>query len=74
MDEAGAVVGGDDVDARGQAGLQFLDLLFDAVGDGQWVLAVAHHHRAADGLVAVFLEDAAAELRARSAPPATFLT
>ena len=64
VDEAGAVVGGDDVDARRQGGLQFLDLLLDAIGDGQRVFAEAHHDGAADGLVAVLLEDAAAELRA----------
>ena len=35
-----------------------------ALGDGQRVLAVAHHDGAADDLVAVLLEDAAAELGA----------
>ena len=48
----------------GQAGLQLLDLLLDALGDGQRILAVAHQHDAAVDFVAVLLEDAAAELRA----------
>src|SRR5262249_29687017 len=63
-DEPGAVVGRDDAHALGQAGLQLLDLLLDALGDGQRVLAVPHQDHAAGDLVAVLLEDAAAELLA----------
>ena len=48
----------------GQARLQLLDLLLDALGDGQRILAVPHQHDAAGHFVAVLLEDAAAELRA----------
>src|SRR5262249_28997471 len=42
------------------------------VGDGQWVLAVAHQHGRADHLVAALDEDAAAELRAQLHPGHVF--
>src|SRR5262249_47760935 len=64
VDEPGAVVGRYDAHALGQAGLKLLDLLLDGLGHGERVPAVAHQHGAAGDLVAVLLEDAAADLRA----------
>ena len=48
----------------GQARLKFLDLVLDALGDLQRVLAVPHHHDGADRLAAVLFQHAAAELAA----------
>src|SRR5207253_2194742 len=42
--------------------MEILDLLLDSLGDGEGVLPVPHQDDAADHLVAVLLEDAAAEL------------
>ena len=64
MDQAGAIVGGDDVDASGEAGLEVLDFVFDVLGDGEGILAMAHEDGAAGDFVAIFLEHAAAELGA----------
>src|SRR5439155_7722706 len=63
VNQSRAVVGRDDVDTFGQAGLQLLNLFFDSFSDGQRVLAVPHQHHAAGDFVAVFLVHAAAELR-----------
>ncbi len=46
-----------------QAGLQLLDLLLQPLDDLQRILAVAHHHDAADGLCAALVEGTATELR-----------
>src|SRR5262249_36011737 len=51
-----------DAHAFGEARLQFPDLLLDPLGDGERILTVAHEDHAARDLVAVLLEDAAAEL------------
>ena len=64
VDEARAVVRGHDADAGRQTGLQLLDLVFDAQGDGERVFTVPHHDDAPGDLVAVLFVDAAAELRA----------
>src|SRR5205807_4545808 len=64
-DQPRAVVGRDDADALGQAGLQLPDLSLDALGDGQRVLAVPHEHDAPGDLVAVCLEYTSAKLRAQ---------
>ena len=60
-----AVVGRDDAHAFGQRRLDFLQLLFDAIDDGERVLAVAHHDDAADDFAfAVQFGDAAPDVRA----------
>ncbi len=64
FDQPRAVVEGHDAHALGQPGLKLHDLLLDPLGDGQRVLAVAHHHHRADGFVAVLFQHAAAELAA----------
>ena len=66
VDQPRAVVERHDAHAVGQARLQLVDLLLDPPGDVERVLAVAHHHHAADRFVAVFLQHAAAELRAEA--------
>ena len=68
VDQRGAVVERDDPHALGQPGLEGRDLLLDPARDLQRVLAVAHQHHAADDLLAVLLQDAAAEGRARPGP------
>ena len=65
VDQPRAVVEGHDPHAFGQARLKLLNLVLDPPGDVQRVLAVPHHHHGPDGLVAVLLQHAAAEL----APP-----
>ena len=62
--EPRAVVEGHDADALGQSRLKFPDLVLDALGDFQRVLAVPHHDNRADRFGAVFLQHAAAELAA----------
>src|SRR5437868_6346764 len=64
VNQARAIIGGDDVNAVGQTGLKFLDALFDTFGDGQRVFAVSHQHDATSDFVAIFFIDAAAKLRA----------
>ena len=68
VDQPRAVVERHDPHALGQARLQLVDLLLDPLGDLQRVLAVPHHHHAADRLVAVLFQHAAAELRAEARP------
>ncbi len=65
VDQSRAIVGGDDMNARRQPRLQFLDLLLDPLGDSQRILAVTHQHGAARHFVAVLFVNAAAELRAQ---------
>ena len=63
IDQAAAVVGGDDLHARRQAGLQLLQLCGDRGDGGARVLARAQDDHAADGLaLAVQFADAAAHL------------
>ena len=71
LDQRRAVVERDDPHARRQAGLQLADLGLDPARDLERVLAVGHQDHAAGDLVAVLLEDAPAEARARSRPSAT---
>ena len=63
VDQPRPVVGGDDMDAFGETGLQLLNLLLDEFRDGERVLAVPHQHDAPHNFAAIFLVDAAAELR-----------
>jgi hypothetical protein len=59
VDQLGAVVNLDDLHARGQARAQLVDALLDRIDHRARVLAVAHHHDAADRLaLAVELGDA----------------
>ncbi len=65
-DEVGPVVGGDDLDAIGERGLDLLELLLDHVDHVEGVLAVAHDDDAADVVPgAVQVRDAAADLRSQ---------
>ena len=65
MDQFAAVVGRHDSHALGQRRLDFLQLLFDAVDDGERIFAVAHDDDAADDFaLAVQLRDAAPDVRA----------
>src|SRR4029077_20472844 len=64
FDEPRPVVGGHDANARRQRWLEFLDLVFDSLGDGERVFAVPHQDDAAADLAAILLEDAPAELLA----------
>ena len=64
VDQRRAVVERDDPHPLGQSGLEGRDLLLDPAGDFQRVLAIAHQHHAADNLLAVLLQHAAAEGRA----------
>ena len=64
-DELGAVVGGDDFDARGEAGLEVFEFGFDAVDDLEGVFALADDDDAGDGFaLAVEVGDAAADVGA----------
>ena len=64
-DELGAVVGRDELDAFGKAGLHGLEACLHGVDRGERVLAVAHHDDPADRLaVSVQLGDPTAHLRA----------
>ena len=65
LDQAGAVVERDDPYAGGQPGLKLLDAFLDGLGDRERILAVAHHHDAADGLVVVLFQHAATVLRSK---------
>ena len=61
LDQRRAVVERDDPNAARQAGLKLADLGLDAARDLERVFAVGHQDHAAGDLVAVLLEDAAAE-------------
>ena len=65
LDQVAAVVSRHDAHAFGQRGLDFLELLLDAVDDVERVFAVAHDDDAADDFAfAVQLRDAAPEVAA----------
>ena len=65
-DQLGAVVGGDDLHALGQRGLELVQLRLHPVDDVERVLALAHHHDAAHHVaLAVEVGDAAPHLRAQ---------
>ena len=65
LDQVRAVVGGDDLDAFGQAALELGQPFLDPFDGGQRVAAETHHDDAADGFpFAVELADAAPEIRA----------
>src|SRR5258708_5039367 len=67
VDEAGAVVAGNDFDAGGQRWLEFGQPFLYAVDDGEGVQAVAHDDDAADGFAfAVPFGDSLADVRAES--------
>ena len=64
MDELAAVVGRHDLHAGRQRRRDFLQLLLDAVDDGEGIFAVAHHDDAADHFaLAIELGHAAAQIR-----------
>ena len=64
-DQVGAVVGGHDLDARGQAGFDLFQLGLDALDDPQRVLALPHDDDAGDHFaLAVEIGDAAAHVGA----------
>ncbi len=65
VDELGAVVADDDLDALGEAGGDLVELLLDGLDDLEGVLLVAHDHDALDHLaLAVELGDPAPDVRA----------
>ena len=66
FDQPRSFVERDDPHAVGQAGLKLDDLLLDPLRHVERVLAVPHHHDAADRFAAVLFQHAAAELRAEA--------
>ena len=63
LDQITAIVGRHDANPFGQRTLNLLDFLFDTIDDVERVLAVTHHHDAADGFAApVQLSNAAPDV------------
>ena len=70
VDQLGAVVGRDHLDARGQRRLELLQLCLDARDDVERVLPIAHDDDAADHVaLPVQVRDAAPQLRAQGHRP-----